>query len=185
MDKLCFYFGAWGYPGHYFRGPMMNGRPIYPNDRVRVVCNGVVYGPERVCHFGDMIHIDANLAPMRNKRTGELCWGGQGATRDDRLRIRDGAEEYPQGQFLRHVLDNGFTAIQWWDRNQGDTRRACNSTILLWGEASTTDLIIASGKYFPTVLQNLQRAGVDLVEVPREGGDLIAYSNWSRREPNE
>lgn len=183
MDELCFYYGAWGYPGHYLRVTSKDGRILYPHDVVRFT--GVKFQSERVVHFGDMIHIDANLAPMRNKRTGELCWGGQGKTREERLHIRDGAEEYPQGQFLRHVLDNGFTAIQWWDRNQGDTRRACNSTILLWGEASTTDLIIALGKHFPTVLQNLQRAGVDLVEVPREGGDLVAYSNWSRRGPNE
>jgi hypothetical protein len=54
-------------------------------------------------------------------------------------------EECPQGQFLRHVLDSGYTAISWWDRTQYDKRGAINSTILLEGE-HTSDEVLAAGR---------------------------------------
>jgi hypothetical protein len=73
--------------------------------------------------------------------------------------------ECPQGQFLRHVLPNGFTAIQWWDRCQGDGRGACNSTVLLEGTHTTPEMLEALYAHFPHVAENLKRAGVQLVEV--------------------
>jgi len=97
---------------------------------------------------------------MKDRRTGNLCWGAQ-FPRGEYVR----ADEYPQGQFLRHELDNGFTVLQWWDRCQGDSRGACNSTILLEGKHTTEELLAALAEHFPHVLENLKRAGVELVEV--------------------
>jgi hypothetical protein len=74
------------------------------------------------------------------------------------------SEEYQQGQFLRHEL-LGFTALQWFDRCQGDIRGACNSTILLEGVHTSEEMLAALAEHFPHVLENLKRAGVELVEV--------------------
>lgn len=75
------------------------------------------------------------------------------------------SEEYPQGRFLIHYLDNGYTAMQWWDRNQGDTRPNCNSTILLKGTHTVEVMLAALHEYFPTVEENLIKASVELVHV--------------------
>ena len=91
-----------------------------------------------------------------------------GAASDQRSRdnARWGARECDQGLFLLHVLDNGFTAIQWWDRNQGDTRGACNSTILLEGVHTSAEMVLAAGKAtFPHVFENLAKAKIELREV--------------------
>lgn len=69
------------------------------------------------------------------------------------------------GQSLLHHLDTGFTAIQWWDRCQGDTRGACNSTVLLEGKHTAEEMLAALREHFPHVLANLEKAGVKLVEV--------------------
>jgi hypothetical protein len=88
-----------------------------------------------------------------------------GKTNDERMRITYDSAEYPQGEFLRHFLDTGMTAIQWWDRTQGDSRGACNSTILLDGRYTADEMIAALMKHFPHVAVNLANAGVALVEV--------------------
>jgi hypothetical protein len=75
------------------------------------------------------------------------------------------SSEYPQGQFLVHHLDSGYTAMAWWDRCQGDTRGACNSTILLEGRHTAEEMLAALQKHFPHVLANLEKHGVKLVEV--------------------
>lgn len=118
-------------------------------------------------------HIDGALAPRKN-RDGQLCWRGQGETIDKRNRIEYRSEEYPQGQFLLHHLETGFTAIQWWDRCQGDNRGACNSTILLEGQHTSEEMIEALREHFPGVLDNLTRAAVKLVEVhkPKEDWEV-------------
>lgn len=147
----CFYFGCWNQPGHYIRSAP-GQRDLSYDERQKVV------------YYNGDIHIDGSLAPRRDQRTGEFRWEGQRQQRDAQGRMIH-TSECQQGQFLLHVLDNGYTAIQWWDRCQGDKRGACNSTILLEGEHSADEMLAALHQHFPHVVENLKRAGVDLVEV--------------------
>jgi hypothetical protein len=150
----CYYFGCWDQAGHFLVAP--GGRRAARGEHVLEI-----FGQDKP----EPAHLDGGLAPRRHKYSGALCWAGSGAKNEDRRRIEYDSEEYPQGQFLRHVLDSGFTAISWWDRNQGDTRGACNSTILLEGKRDTEEMLEALKTHFPSVLANLDRAGVKLVEV--------------------
>lgn len=148
-DK-CFYFGCWNTAGHYLVGPG-GSRCDLTNERAYQLSRD----------------LDSRFAPRMLR--GQPCWLAQAPSCDvDRAGFwaHFNAEEFPQGQFLRHRHD-GFTLIQWWDRNQGDTRSACNSTILLEGEHTTEEMLAALAKHFPHVLANLNRAGVELVEVPK------------------
>lgn len=116
---------------------------------------------------GQRIHIDGSLAPRTLQNSSALCWIGMG--QDDRIRnhIRYHSSEVPQGQFFRHELDTGYTAIQWWDRVQGDSRGACNSTILLEGKRSTEEMLRALESHFPSVLKNLQNHNIPLIELTK------------------
>lgn len=151
------FFGCWNQAGHFMfsRG---GGQPRH--------YGGAEYygGDEQI-----KIHLDGTLAPRRMKPYygGEITWQGKGKTREERDHILYNSEELPQGQFIRHVLDNGFTAIQWWDRQQGDSRGACNSTVLFEGEHTTEEMLAALKEHFPHVLANLNRAGIELVEVAK------------------
>ncbi len=100
------------------------------------------------------------FAPQR-KSGGPIVFGDN---RNHRDQDRYNATECPQGQFLRHRFGK-WTLIQWWDRCQGDKRGACNSTLLLEGEHTTEGMIAALKEHFPHVLENLEKAGVELVEV--------------------
>src|SRR6267142_2718182 len=161
-----FYFGCWNSAGHYLFLP--GGQSAYRGFSDLEYCNS----PDKE---GYRTHLDGALAPRKRKYMAgtigyafdlhTLCWAAQGATKDERLRINYDSEEYPQGQFLRHVLPNGYTAIQWWDRCQGDTRGACNSTILVEGERTSVEMLEALRVNFPHVVDNLTRAGVQLVEI--------------------
>lgn len=121
--------------------------------------------------------LDGTLAPRRMGRDrrrgperlqpGALCWMGQGRTPEERQGIDHDSAEYPQGQYLVHQLPNGFTAMAWWDRCQGDTRGGCSSTVLLEGTHDAAAMLEALAQHFPHVLTNLERHGVQLVEVPR------------------
>lgn len=146
----CYFFGCWNEPGHYLHS---SGR------------GSVDYqARQQIEHYGDGLHIDGTLAPRRN-REGGICWEGQGKTHDERGRIKSNSGECAQGQYLLHVLPNGFTVIQWWDRCQGDKRGACNSTILLEGTHAADEMVAALGRHFPHVLENLKKHGVELVNV--------------------
>lgn len=146
MSERCLYFGCWGVPGHYLHLP---GGEWSRNHSIEWFNNG-------------QRHIDGTLAPRKHNRTGETVWEGMGERPED---IKYKSSEYPQGRFLRHELDNGFTAIQWWDRAQGDKRGACNSTILLEGKHTSEEMLAALEKHFPQVLARLKVAGIELVEV--------------------
>lgn len=150
----CFYFGCWQRAGHFLWAPG-GKRP----DR----------SAWHLEHFDRKLqeppHLDGGLAPRRMKHGGALCWAGQRPTPNDRRRLESESEECEQGQFLRHLLDTGYTAISWWDRCQGDKRGACNSTVLLEGEHPTERMLDALREHFPHVLDNLERHGVKLVEV--------------------
>jgi len=144
----CLFFGCWNQPGH-----------------ILVRSGGVRHGlSEDERRLSD--ELDSVYAPRRG-RSGKLCWLGQAPTAEaDRAllwELRDSGE-YPQGQFLHH-RHGKWSLIQWWDRNQGDTRGACNSTILLEGEHTSEEVLAAGKLHFPHVFENLSRAGVALVEV--------------------
>ena len=119
---------------------------------------------DRIEYYGDRIHLDGTLAP-RTARDGSIVWAGNGASHDQKQSITYASDECPQGQFLRHELDTGFTAIQWWDRAQGDGRGACNSTVLLRGRHTSAEMLAALAEHFPSVLANLSAAGVALTEI--------------------
>lgn len=154
----CFYFGCWNEPGHYLFGP--GGSPVS-----YAVQDLIVYFTAN----DERHHLDGSLAPRklrwRGEHDGQLCWAAQGRVPGSHLEIRNNSNEYPQGHYLRHVLDNGFTAVQWWDRCQGDKRGACNSTILLEGEHTAEEVLEAGRRAFPSVFENLERGGIELVEI--------------------
>ncbi len=139
---MCPYFGCWNTPGHHLVGP---------GGRSSGLPNGEAYA---------LNALDGGFAPKR-KDNGPIVWGDTNDARDwDRYK----ATECPQGQFLRH-RHGKWTLIQWWDRCQGDTRGACNSTILLEGEHTTEEMLAALTEHFPHVLANLVKHGVELIEV--------------------
>lgn len=156
-NQRCLFFGCWNKAGHFLFVP--GGRSAYSAGL------GTQFE-----YYGDHVHLDGTLAPRRYKRGGGLCWVGMGATKDARDRIGYDSEECSQGQFLRHELDTGVTAIQWWDRCQGDSRGACNSTVLLEGRHSSAEMLAALFAHFPHVVVNLERAAVALVEVAMDLG---------------
>ncbi len=151
----CYFFGCWNAAGHYLFLP--NGE--WPSRKGRKT----QYHQAET--FGADIHIDGALAPRIHERTGKALFVGSVTDRDERRSLEYRSEECPQGQFLHHELDNGFTAIQWWDRCQGDKRGACNSTVLLKGKHTSVEMLAALAEYFPHVLANLNGNGVQLVEV--------------------
>lgn len=144
----CLYFGCWNTPGHYLH--TSDGSRVYDLE---------YYGKK------DRTHLDGTLAPRR-LRGGGVGWGAMDSAEPYEPRRRTWrSAECPQGEFLRHELDAGFTAIQWWDRCQGDTRGACNSTLLLEGRHTSEEMLAALAEHFPHVLANLKKLGVELVEV--------------------
>lgn len=140
----CLYFGVHRVAGHVLHGALTGY-----DERV------TIYGPERR-------HLDGTLAPRHDSRTGQIFFLGA-EKRDSGREYR--SSECPQGQYLHHVLPNGFSTVQWWDRNQGDGRQACNSTILLEGVHDAAAVLAAGRQHFPHVFENLKKAGVELVEV--------------------
>ena len=151
MTPLCLYFGCWNEAGHYLWLPGKRSA-------------GREYQYRKHEYARDGVHLDGALAPVRT-RDGQITFTATGQTMGERQRLSSRTDECPQGQFLLHHLPSGMTAIQWWDRNQGDRRGACNSTILLEGEHTATEMVAALGQHFPHVAANLAKAGVVLVEV--------------------
>lgn len=158
----CYFYGCWGQAGHYIRAASTNLVESY----------SVRHSRE---YFGAHVHIDGSLAPRElleyrrghseKQRTGRLTWSGRGATIDERNQISYDSAECPQGQFLLHHLPTGYTAIQWWDRVQGDVRGGCNSTVMLEGRHSKEALLEALEEHFLLVASNLRAARIALVEV--------------------
>lgn len=154
----CFYFGCWNRAGHFLFAP--GGDSVIPDER-------------RLVYYGDHIHLDSSLAP-KSAKPGTRTHGkygtkpvyeGMGATKDERSTLHYDTTEFPQGYFILHYLSTGFTAMQWWDRTQGDIRGACNSTILLEGKRNLKEMHNALKEHFPHVLANLQKQHITLTEV--------------------
>lgn len=151
MNPDIFYFGCWNEPGHYLFDAQ--GRALYSK-------RGESRQEDQIVHYNQGRHIDGTLAPRRHERTGKIVWVGM-----DRSHLEYHSEELPEGQFLRHELDNRFTAISWWDRKQGDKRGACNSTVLWRGKHSSAEMVQAFAEHFPSRLKRLTDAEIALVEV--------------------
>jgi hypothetical protein len=146
----AYYFGCWNQAGHYLFGPHGSHVPYEEREKIEL--------------YADGLHLESSLAPRRT-RDGKIACRARGASTRDRDMIHNNTAECPQGQCLVHHLPNGFTAMQWWDRCQGDTRGACNSTVLLEGEHDFETMVAALREHFPTVAANLDKAGVELVLV--------------------
>lgn len=144
-----YYFGCWNSTGHYLYAP--GGAAVRE-------CQ-----PEWFTTHGERRNVDATLAPRRFKNSSVLTFYAEHPL-EAHYRIESKTVECPQGEFLLHHLDNGFTALSWWDRTQGDTRGACNSTILLEGEHDVAAMLAALSKHFPHVVNNLTKVGVRLVD---------------------
>lgn len=159
QPERVYFFGCWNEAGHDLWAP--GGRWVTRAENALFSSGG----------------LDGTLAPRRMDRDrrrgperlppGALCWAGQGKTSEERVDLLYDSDEYPQGQYLLHHLPNGFTALAWWDRCQGDTRGGCSSTFLLEGKHDAPAMLGALAQHFPHVLANLERHGVELVAVPR------------------
>jgi len=139
----CLFFGCWGQPGHCLIAPSGTSRTGLPSDEAWALAEA----------------LDGAFAPRRGRDGAIVC--GNHYVYEGRAY---GTEECAQGEFLRHRLGK-WSLLQWWDRCQGDTRGACNSTILLEGERTTAELLQALETRFPSVLENLKQHGVKLVDV--------------------
>jgi hypothetical protein len=151
------YFGSLKGDGHCLYGP--DGYSFWNKDAAMV---------------GET-HIDGALAPRRirigsrsyyklEQPSHPVCML-MGETKDDRTRIDLDSGECNQGEFLWHVLPNGFSAVSWWDQCQGDTRPGSSSTILLAGIHRAPEVLEAGKKFFPEVFERLKLKGVLLVDV--------------------
>lgn len=111
--------------------------------------------------------LDGGFAPRRGRpRTalqGAIIWRAQAADQNARYRIDRDSDECPQGEYLLHRWQ-GFTLLAWWDRTQGDARGNCSTTLLVEGEHDASAMLAELAARFPTVLDNLRRAGVELRE---------------------
>lgn len=151
-DTKAWWFGCWLDSGHYFFD--QHGRGV---DEDRLI--GVGWPS-----------LDGNYAPRRDS-AGRIIHTGVHLAVEDRRHVTHRSEECPQGQFLVHnrMFKNGcFTIMSWWDRTQGDTRGACNSTYIVdVPVASVDDLLAWFPKHFPKQAERLAQAGVQLVSVTR------------------
>lgn len=163
MERLggnIFWFGCWNEPGHYIRAI---GQSRAADDR-RFEYMQEKDGIAKIAK----IHIDGSLAPRWHKRGG-IIWTTM-AGHENQRRLEHTSEECPQGQFLRHeiVIAGGgplCTALQWWDRTQGDSRGGSNSTILYGGKWTSAEVLEALRMFAPSRLERLRANGVELVEV--------------------
>ena len=152
-QSIVFFFGCWNEAGHFL---------FDRNRRVRYSEEDAI----TIYEFdGERRHIDGTLAPMRTSYAKGIVFGGMRSLRDRRVAMHHDAGELPDGKFLRHELSNGYTAISWWDRSQGDKRPGCNSTVLMYGSHTSEEMLAALRENFPHIVENLEKHGVKLVEV--------------------
>lgn len=152
MDR-CFYYGCWNQAGHFLWAP--GGKKGW-----------TVLGSRLSFAFDQC---DGGYAPRVIQHTNKIACNWSMPERDGRGYLNSSAE-LPQGHYLRHLLAIGgegggaFTVVSWWDRNQGDGRGNCSSTILLEGDHTADEVLAAGRLHFPHVFENLKRAGIELVE---------------------
>jgi hypothetical protein len=161
----CFYFGCLRTEGHFLYTP-----------------EGNTFWNDTLDHVGDA-HIDGALAP-RKVRVGSKSYykleqpsapiaALSGEDREHRYQLNHDSNECPQGQFLLHMLPNGFSAISWWDQCQGDSRPGSSSTIFLSGIHSAKEVLAAGKEFFPQVFERLEKKGVTLVDVTSYPDEIV------------
>lgn len=141
------FFGCWNQAGHYWFAPGGQRASL----RFHAFAHNMVPMP------------DGGYAPVT--LDGETTFIASGGSYDANKRIERRGVPFPDGQFLRHLV-NGCTLIAWWDRCQGDGRSGSNSMLVVDGEHDVDVMLEALQREFPHVITNLHRAGVELVYVP-------------------
>ncbi len=164
--ERCFFFGCAERSGRNMFGSKMQPPTTFEERNRASYYGGTEY-----------ISVDSTLAPRRvragcvevlaatKRQAVDLFWIGMGVSPGARYLITTETDECPEGQFLLHHLDNGFTAIAWWDRSQGDEREGGNSVLLLEGKHTAAEMIAALREHFPNAVIHLNDAEVELVEV--------------------
>lgn len=151
----AFFFGCWNTAGHglWVPGRMQSAWAAGFKEEDRVLVK-VFKG-----------HVDGGLAPKwsgtKETITFMANWDRES---DEHRRVEYRLEEMPQGFFMIHHT-NGYTYMSWWDRNQGDTRGACNSTFILEGTHDAPKMFDELVVHFPHVVENLRKANVSLRQV--------------------
>lgn len=148
----AFFFGCWNTAGHYLFVP--GGQSAY--------LAGFQEEDRKLVRVFDG-HVDGGLAPRWNGAKESITFEASTIWREDSIRVRR-LEEMPQGHYLIHHT-NGYTYMSWWDRNQGDTRGACNSTFILEGTHDAVKMFDELCVRFPHVVENLRKAEVPLRQV--------------------
>lgn len=137
----------------------------------------------------DIEWIDSGYAPRRWKtdlvmrrnlvKNPEVCWAAEGLSGPNgAMEITYDTIELDQGLYLVHhsVPDRAmrtgrggqmWTVMSWWDRCQGDTRGACNSSLVVPEQHSLNgdEMIMLLQNTFPQAVINLKNHGVTLREV--------------------
>jgi hypothetical protein len=152
----AYFFGCWNQPGHYLFHP--GGSSVLRSEEE---------GP--IVTLPNGAHIDGGLAPRKHRflekdGSEKILFVGQSPTYEGRRRTERDSSECQQGCFLIHHFGS-FTYMSWWDRAQGDTRGACNSTFILEGEHKADVMLAMLEKNFPHVVENLRKAKISLREV--------------------
>ena len=146
----CYYFGCWREAGHYLWAP--GGRSVTYSERQAIE----YYGTPR-------LHIDSTLAPRWIN--GVVGWAGMPAKDDRERQSYERGQQLRNGRCLSHRLDNGYSALAWWDQHQGDSRPGSNCVLLLEGDQNAQQILAAGQVHFARVFENLKQAGIELAEV--------------------
>jgi hypothetical protein len=142
-ETPAWWFGCWLTAGHFLVG----------RDRREA----------RECPFyGRLVGLDGGLAPRWHKRTGAITFVYRGGKWDNQVEYD--TAELPQGQFLRHYIA-GVAILSWWDRTQGDIRSACNSSYLVLGGYTSSEMLEWFPLHFPLQAERLKTADIRLIEV--------------------
>jgi hypothetical protein len=121
--------------------------------------------------------LDAGYAPRRvtrpfgltiTPRADGMVYCAQARNNSEWQDIQYRSEEFPQGQFLRHVVD-GCTLLAWWDRSHSDKRAGINSTFIVEGAQAIQDMLEWFPRFFPRCAQRIRDAGLSLVDVTEQG----------------
>lgn len=145
MDTPCWWFGVWPGNGSGHGLYTISGRSAY---------DALPFNYER---------LDGGYAPKQNSAYG-ITFKYEHSEETVRRKVEYNCEELPQGQFLRHRIED-ITFISFWDRSHGDKRPGCNSAYLVRGDHTSEQMVKWLGRHFPKQAHDLYKAGVTLVEV--------------------
>ncbi len=151
-----FFHGCWNEPGHFWwtRGGHHLDDRLAPSVFARWIDGGYAPRVWRAGYFN-------SRSLVKNPA---VCFVMEVENEDDRRRIMYDATEHEQGRFLIHHKGD-HTLMSWWDRTQGDTRGACNSSLVVTGTHDSLAMYDFLLQNFPRVAANLVAKGVALVEV--------------------